>query len=143
MSRLTHPLFISKRWYDRAEENIDTWGNQSVPLLLLAAVEELGEVAQEVMDHTGPVYGRPPWGDYDSTPHDGRRLIADMAQLGRETREYLEANFDQPAGTPGGGHDDLAITGDVLDADAIQEEVDDLAPLLYQLAWALERGDRP
>lgn len=133
-----HPRDLSMQWFGTACENVGRWGNQSPALLFLAMVEELGEVAMELQDHTEPGDGLPPVGDYDSTPHDGRRLIADMAQLGRQTREYLEGNFDEPAGTTGSGYDDLAITGDVRDAEAIQDEVDDLAPLLYQLTWALQ-----
>lgn len=33
-------------WQQKADENTETWGEQTVPTLLLAMVEELGELAQ-------------------------------------------------------------------------------------------------
>jgi NTP pyrophosphatase (non-canonical NTP hydrolase) len=39
-----------KRWQRKAEENIDEWGKQSIDTLLLATMEELGELAQAYLE---------------------------------------------------------------------------------------------
>lgn len=128
---------VSQEWRDSAEANVERWGNQTPAVLLLAMVEELGEIAMEMEAHSGPGGGSPPIGDYDNCPHRGRELISMTARLGREVREYLETEFPEPAGD--GTHErPPRITGDVETA-PIREELDDLAPLCWQLAWALER----
>lgn len=116
-------------WQPKAEQNIDVWGQQNAVTLLLAAAEELGEVAIEIEDHTQAGDNPGP------TPEsDGRRLLDRIQHLGLDVREYL----DQPDVDV----DDLRIRGDVTDPDAIQQEVDDLAALLYQITWALAQdGD--
>lgn len=130
----THPLHLGKRWGDHAEENIDRWGNQYPATLLLAMAEELGEIAQALLAQTDV-------GDVDAPgARRGRRLLHELAGHGIRTRAYLEETFEDPAGKP---QTDPLITGrDIagqsLDVGPVLEETDDLAPLLWQLHWALE-----
>lgn len=44
-------LFPSSTWKPKAEENIETWGVQSVETLLLAMQEELGELTQAHLEY--------------------------------------------------------------------------------------------
>lgn len=43
-------LFHSQRWGRRAEDNIDTWGQQDLDTLLIATQEKLGELVQAVLE---------------------------------------------------------------------------------------------
>lgn len=132
----THGLFLGKRWYDRAEENIDQWGNQSPGLLFLALVEELGEIAEELVEQSE---GRPPRDDEKGPWSEAWRFINDTRRLGLDARDFLEANFDDPAGeTDTSLPADMDILAPFEDEESIQDEVDDAAPLLFQLSWALE-----
>lgn len=130
-----HKLHLAKRWGDRAESNIEHWGNQAPATLFLAMIEEMGEIAQELERTQAP-------GSPDETPSNGRLLIAAMAALGRRTRRYLEANFEDPAGktTAEPAIDGTDIIAHVSDPVAIQDELDDLMPLGWQLTWALKEG---
>ncbi|MFC6975697.1 hypothetical protein ACFQL1_15140 [Halomicroarcula sp. GCM10025709] len=133
---------LGDRWGERAEENVETWGNQRHDVLLLALIEEVGEVAMAMQNHCEGGAGLPPNAvPYDQPEVVGRDLIAEMASLGRQTRAFLEDEFPEPAGRDADGREHIAITGDPTDADRIVEEVEDAAPLLWQLHWALQGGD--
>lgn len=128
----------SESWEDQAEENVERWGNQAVATLFLALVEEVGEVA-DVLDRDDI----PQDSDVDDAVLEGRRLIEDMASLGIRTRDYLEENFEDPAGAPKPESEREAVRVDLLPdgvsrPDVVQDEVDDAAPLLFQLSWALD-----
>lgn len=135
----THTLFLAKDWGDVAEENVERWGNQAVATLFLALVEEVGEVAEVLERRDMP---------NDMATKDvmeARALIEDMASLGIRTRDYLEENFEEPAGESSTPKSESVrreqrrgILGDISDPDAVQDEVDDAAPLLFQLTWALQ-----
>lgn len=137
MAERTHHLFMGADWGRRAQSNVEKWGNQSTLTLFLAAIEEMGEVAIELSDQDAD-------GDHPpGTPEaQARALVDDMATLGRETRHFLESTFEEPAGEPkpGADREDIRDDIDILvdDPDAVQTEVDDLAPLAFQMTWALE-----
>ncbi|MFC6716252.1 hypothetical protein ACFQGT_07895 [Natrialbaceae archaeon GCM10025810] len=80
-----HHLFLGKRWGEKAQENVEKWGLQDVETLLLAAVEEQGELTQAV----------------------------------------LEARDENG------------------DPSRIQDELDDLAALMFQLQWAIDEHSLP
>lgn len=56
--KLTRPEVSSEFWIKKAQENIDKWGLQDVSTLILAMMEELGELAQAhlqaVHEHKDP-----------------------------------------------------------------------------------------
>ncbi|ELZ38798.1 hypothetical protein C471_09240 [Halorubrum saccharovorum DSM 1137] len=140
VGRREHPIMLGKRWGDEAESNIEKWGNQRHDTLLLALIEEVGEIAiameansETIYDATSP--------DADDVPAAvGRRLIDDMADLGRETRDFLEGEYGDPAGD-GESPDEHRIHGEPTDTTRILEEVEDTAPLCFQLYWALQGVD--
>lgn len=134
----THGMLLGKRWVDRAEDNIEAWGHQRHDTTLLALVEEIGEIAIAFESHNAPGGGPHPVVEPDAPHFEGRRLIAEMAELGRRTREYLESNYEEPAGDGEDGPE-LELHGDPKDASRLFEEIDDAGPLLYQLYWAVER----
>jgi len=132
----THKLFLAKDWGDQAEENVERWGNQSPTTLFLALVEEIGEMARELDRETEYP------DDADVEAKKGKHLIRAMGDLGETTQRFLEENFEEPAGKPkpeserADFRQDIATSVD--DVDAIQDELDDAAPLLFQLTWALQ-----
>lgn len=131
-----HYLFISRRWGRKAEENVEEWGLQGPALILLAMMEEMGEIAEELRaEIPGPSVDNP-----DDVPHEAARLLYEIAELGLETQEFLESNFEQPAGEKAPDEDrpvDRCGVGPVHDPEAVSEELTDLAPLCFQLTWAL------
>lgn len=135
-----HPLMLCKRWSDEAEANIEKWGNQRHDTLLLALIEEVGEIAIAMGANSETIYDATP-PDADDVPAAvGRELISDMAALGRETRDFLEGEYGDPA-SDGDSPDEHRIHDEPTDATRILEEVEDTAPLCFQLYWALQGVD--
>lgn len=133
----THHLFLGSQWGGLADENTQEWGLQSAPVLTLALAEELAEVATELEAHTEPGADA----DADLMADRGRELLSRIADLGDEVAAFLEANFYDDAGNPlpRPERENLGpIHGEVTDPAVVREELDDLAPLCYQLAWALQ-----
>lgn len=42
---------LMESWVEQAEENLEKWGEQSWIVLSLATLEELGELAQALLEH--------------------------------------------------------------------------------------------
>lgn len=40
-----------RSWREQARENLETWGEQTYPELALATIEEIGELAQALLEH--------------------------------------------------------------------------------------------
>lgn len=40
-----------RSWREQARRNLDEWGEQTYPELVLATVEEIGELAQALLEH--------------------------------------------------------------------------------------------
>lgn len=128
-----HPRDTSQCWIAQAEENIDDWGQQSAAALVLALQEELGEIAAEMLGNPIGV------GDLAFPPEAYAQLEA-VQDAGFYCRRYLESEFETDDGEPlpAAERPDLRIG---FDSDDLRAEIDDLAPLVYQLRWALD-GDQ-
>lgn len=111
-----HKLSLAHAWAERAEENVDEWGHQRADTLVLALIEEVGEVADALLRD-----GRA------NVETDGYALIAGMADMGDRTRDYLEER---------GG--EVPIVEDLDGPEHTLEEVQDAAPLCWQLYWAAD-----
>lgn len=136
-----HRLMLGKRWGKKAEENVREWGNQRYDTLLLALIEEVGEVAMAMEENSEIIYDATP-PDADDVPAAvGREIISDMADLGRKTQNYLESEYGDPAGD-GDGQKEYRIHGELTDTNPIFEEIEDVAPLIWQLYWALQEVDK-
>ena len=135
----THKLYLAKRWGDNAETNIEKWGNQPPEILLLALIEEVGEVADEIIKQTP----EPHPDNTAETPFEGMELLHEMRELGFDVRDFLESEYPEPAGE--GEHQKTSshpiVGGEIQDSEAVQSEIDDLMPLGWQLSWALEGAD--
>lgn len=131
---------LGEKFGIKATSNIETWGNQRFDTLLLALIEEIGEIAHAISWECDV-------GDIDayrseSNRHsDGRQLISEMAGLGIRTRSYLESEFGDPPGD-GDTLDELELFDDPDSTDPILDEIEDAGPLLYQLYWAIEDLER-
>lgn len=119
-----------EHWEGRATGNVERWGNQTPPVLLLALAEEIGEVADEAL-----ATGEKPLHDpmYSA---EGIRLLSEVRRVGFACRDFLEEHFEDEDGAPLPEEDMPRIFHD-LDEDRVLDEVDDAAPLLFQLSWAL------
>lgn len=116
------------RWEKKAEGNIERWGNQPPKMLLLAMAEEMAEIADELLDDNG----LPP-NAYHSEAHS---IINDIRTTGYVAREYLENQCEDENGNPLPPHERASISG-VANRERAIEETEDLAPLLFQMYWAL------
>lgn len=121
-------------WRRKAESNIECWGNQEAAVLLLALAEEIGEVADEVLATA------------ERALHDGMysshafKLLSEIRHIGFTSREFLEEHFENEHGNPLPEDEMPALVHD-LDEERVLDEVDDAAPLVYQLVWALQEAD--
>lgn len=123
------------QWLDRAEGNVDRWGNQTPAVLLLALAEEIGEVADEVL-----ATGEKPLHDpmYSA---EGIHLLSEVRRAGFACRDFLEEHFEDEDGAPLPEEEMPRIFHDLNEA-RVLDEVDDAAPLLFQLSWALNSRSR-
>jgi len=128
----THYLFLGKRWGRQAEENIEKWGNQRPKGLLLAMAEEMAEIADALLNDNG----LPP-NAYQSEAHS---ILNDIRTTGYCAREFLEERCEDEQGDPLALEERPDLSG-VADTQAATEETEDLAPLLFQLYWALNNCD--
>lgn len=126
---------MTRDWKATAKANIERWGRQAPLVILLAMIEELGEICLEAQKAQPHAVRGDPLDDIDRQVVD---LVEDQAALGLRTREFLEREFPAPAGENAGGADDTGPVLPDIDRDAVQAEVDDLAPLVYQLTWVLQ-----
>lgn len=120
-------------WRDKAAENTDKWGVQPPADVVLAIMEELAEVAEEIIENSEVSRERP--------SVDERKLmhyIIEIAVLGDEIREELEARYEDDHGRPIPQDERPEILGDIHESEPIHEEIDDLAPLVYQLADSVD-----
>lgn len=131
-----------KRWSEKADENIDKWGEQPPAELALALAEELAEVCDILLAHSDPGDGIPPVGEYDSRPGRGRSLLAEQRDLGYTIRDYLETYYEDENGDP--VRDELRpkITGELREPERVSGEIDDLGALAVQLDRSVSEGAR-
>jgi NTP pyrophosphatase (non-canonical NTP hydrolase) len=114
----------NRDWRERADENIEEWGEQPVDVLVLAAAEELGELAEEVLG--------------DDHYHDtGEQILQDIIVTGSLARQFLESDFEDSNGEPLPSQKRPDTPG-VANPQRARAELEDLGPLLYQLRDALE-----
>lgn len=115
-------------WPDDAVVNQVRWGEQPPVELVLALIEEVGELADEVLDSAR----------FESPAAKHARVCLSASRdAGFATRSFLESFFEDADGEPlpVEARPDL---GSGVDAEAALDELDDLAPLCYQLAWVLD-----
>lgn len=124
----------SERWEARAESNIDRWGNQTPTVLLLALVEEIGEVADEVLATAEKSY------EDDMAAKQAFKYLSDVRRAGFRCRELLEVVFEDENGDPI-PNEEMPKLVHSLDEERVLDELNDAAPLVYQLSWALQEAD--
>jgi len=134
VDRTDHKLMLGKRWGDRAEENIENWGNQPAKMLLLAMAEEMAEVADELLEREA----LPP-NAYQSEAHS---ILNDIRTTGYWAREYLEEQCENEQGDPLPPEERASISG-VANPKQARDETEDIAPLCWQLYWALDQSLQP
>lgn len=125
----------TERWETKARENIDRWGNQTPTVLLLALIEEIAEVADEVLATADKAY------EDDMAAQEAFHHLSEVRRTGFRCRQLLEDVFEDADGNPL-PDDEVPRFVKRLDTDRVLDEVEDAAPLVYQLAWALEDGGR-
>lgn len=128
-------LGAAAEWVDTAEGNVERWGNQRPKVLALALAEELAEIVAELLADDEP---RPRWSyDVDADARVRGDETLDLVRVaGFSAREYLEEFHEDENGDPRPPSEVPPLAG-VADRDAALEELHDLAPLVYQLRWAL------
>lgn len=121
--------FEKHRWEVVAEENVEKWGNQRPKGLTLALAEELAEVASELIGAPGL--------PRDQRGTEADALLDDIRGVGLRAQSYLERECEDDEGDPLPMDERPDMSG-VENREAAIDETDDLAPLVYQLRWALE-----
>lgn len=120
-----------EQWESRAEENIERWGNQPPAVLLLALCEEIAEVADELL-----ATSKMPL-THQMESSEASALLAEVRSAGFACRSFLESEFEDADGNPLPDSEVPTLVDD-LDEERVLAELDDAAPLVYQLSWALE-----
>ena len=72
-----------RKWRSRARSNLLEWGEQSYPVLALATVEELGEIAQAFLE-------------YEYEDGDAERIPEELADLGALGYQVYWRQTDYP-----------------------------------------------
>jgi len=120
-------------WEGIARENVDRWGEQPPAVLLLALVEEVAETVDELLKTAEK-------GTETMVPAEAMARLAAVRDAGFECRAFLEREFEDENGEPLPREEWPTLVWDFDDV-AVQEEVGDTAPLVYQLAWALDEWE--
>lgn len=130
-----HPRDTAQRWIGQAEANVERWGNQPPAVLLLALVEVIAETADDLLATAEmPMQD----GMYASESY---KLLSQVRHAGFACRDFLEEHFEDESGNPLPADEVPTLVHD-LDRDRVLNELEDAAPLVYQLRWALaQEGD--
>lgn len=122
-------------WEQKAQNNVEKWGQQDAVPLLMAIAEELGELVDEVVPEECPEFN-------EDTIGDSWILLRRISTDGRAIRSCLEANYEDEDGQPVDDRPPMVQPRENMDPDDVQNELDDLGALLVQLQWALDKSDR-
>lgn len=108
-------------WRQRAQQNLQRWGLQTPPAIILSMGEEVAEMAQTL--------------DLDEVDGDdrGAELLRELVTLGLEIQDYLEETSEDDDGNPLPPTERPEIDAPVDDPAALLNELDDLVPFGYQL----------
>lgn len=129
------PSFRERVARDRANENVEKWGQQSVMALVLAIGEEIGELAEEVVPPECPVH-----------EHEARgatwQAAKNLSSTGDSVQFTLEKHFEDEDGEPADPRPPMVEEREDMDVAEVREELYDLAALCRQLDWAIYQGVR-
>jgi len=117
--------YINSYWVGKARENVSKWGLQSSGVLLLAIAEEVGEMADELVNVDTDVEMV---GDKKDC-YSVEQALLDVAELGSKIQKLHEDVYEDADGNP---IDGPALYYDTADTD-LGDELADTAALLYQL----------
>lgn len=117
---------------EHAESNTERWGLQEPIPLLLAIIEEVGELAHELAAASKPCEARA------ERDLEGWRCMMEAAELGRRTQLHLEATSETPTGDPLPEPARPTYAQAYRDTTTVQDELLDLGALCYQLAESLD-----
>lgn len=127
----------SLAWRQQAASNVETWGQQDAVPLVLAKIEELGELAEVLLDVVEFEETQTAW-------FTENRLKA-MVDLGDAVQGFLEQTSEDLDGQPIPPEErpTLGTLDEATDAqlEALRDELADDAALSFQLAWALDAVD--
>lgn len=127
---------FADEWEEKAQNNIDHWGNQEAAVLLMALAEEVAEVADDLL-----ATGEEPITKDSMYSAKAARLLSEVRRSGFACRTFLEQHFEDEDGNPLSESEmpDIYVS---LDDDRVLDEVNDVGPLVFQLAWALSEEDQ-
>lgn len=120
-------------WIELAEKNTEKWGVQPPEDVVLAILEELAEVADEMLEH----------GDINThrlNDTEGRMLslLLEIRGKGFKARQNLESAYENKHGEPLPPEERPNVLDGIDDTPRVQSEVNDLAPLVFQLSQSLD-----
>lgn len=115
-------------WVEQADENTERWGVQPPEDVVLAIMEELAEVTDELFQHSDATIER-----YSRQERELLFLLSELATLGEEIQSTLERTYEDEDGNPLPKSDRPRVLGELRESEPVQDEVDDLGALVYQL----------
>lgn len=121
------------KWSESADENVEKWGVQPPVHVVVAIMEELSEIAEEIIENSEPP-------DHRRTPEERELmyLFSEIIVLGDEIQTFWDDVAEDDEGDPVPESERPSVIGDIKNASSIQEEVDDIAPLIIQLAESVD-----
>jgi len=120
--------YMQPLWHGHATENVEKWGLQSEGELLLATMEELGEMAAELND-AYEVEGD------DVDCYSVTEMLREIERLGKSVQTLHEDIYEDEDGNAVGGP---TVSLDGHEA-AFADELNDTVALLYQIRASLDR----
>ena len=124
-------------WSESADENVEKWGVQPPLHLILAIMEELSEIAEELIENSDPP-------DTRKTPEERELmyLFSELVLLGDEIQSYWDDVAEDDEGNPIPESERPRVIGKIHNNEPILDEVDDIAPLVVQLAESLDEESK-
>ena len=124
-------------WREKADENTNRWGTQPPEHVVLAIVEEVAEITEEMFEHTDVPLER-----YNRDERYLLYLLTEIGALGAEVQRTLDNSLEDDDGNPLPKNERPRILGDIDDVEAVMDEVDDLGPLVYQLRDSVKENSK-
>lgn len=129
------PRDTSQVWIAQAERNVDRWGNQSTPVLIMTLAEELAEIADAFLETAA----KP---DHDAGPAaECYYRLAEVRKAGFGCRTSLQTLYEDDQGNPLPPEETPDLVTD-YDREAVRDELDDAGALMHQIDWQTQGADR-
>lgn len=122
-----------EKWQRYAERNTEKWGVQPPAHVILAIMEELAEITEDFLVNSDTP-------NAPRTPEEREMmyLLTEIISLGDYVQTRLDDLLEDENGEPVDYDKRPTVTGKLKNREDVDKEIDDIAPLIIQLAKSVD-----